>query len=177
MNRTSALAISYRDAEARDAAPLAAFSRDTFVETFGHLYPPEDLAAYLAEKYGAEIQTREIADRATHYRLAFAGAEIVGYCKTGAFDLPVTADPANAVELHRLYVSSGYKGAGVAKALMDEALDWARAKGAGAIYLSVWEENHRAQAFYRRYGFEHVGEHGFAVGRVRDRDLIWRLAL
>jgi ribosomal protein S18 acetylase RimI-like enzyme len=69
------------------------------------------------------------------------------------------------------------KGAGVAHTLMQEALAWACGQGGEALYLSVWEDNHRAQAFYRRYGFVHVGEHGFKVGAVVDRDFIWRLAL
>jgi ribosomal protein S18 acetylase RimI-like enzyme len=93
----------------------------------------------------------------------------------GALDIDV--DDSGALELHRLYVDKAVKGAGVAQALMEECLGWARAKGATALYLSVWENNARAQAFYKRYGFEHVGEHRFMVGRVADRDFIWRLAL
>jgi ribosomal protein S18 acetylase RimI-like enzyme len=69
------------------------------------------------------------------------------------------------------------KGAGVAQALMDDCLAWARGEGARLLYLSVWENNHRAQAFYKRYGFEHVGEHKFMVGATADRDFIWRLDL
>ena len=168
--------IAYRDARAEDAAALGAFARDTFVETFGHLYPPEDLATHLS-RYAPEILRAEIADAQTRYRLAFDGHEMVGYCKVGGdFDLPVERS-ARAVELHRLYVHRRVKGAGVAQALMDDALDWARAQGADQIFLSVWEKNHRAQAFYRRYSFEHVGEHSFMVGRTADHDFIWRAAL
>ena len=168
----------YRDATSDDARELADFSRDTFVARFGHLYPPEDLAAYLAAKYGEAIQRREIDDPDIHYRLAFADGKMVGYCKTGPVDLELKRPAGeNALELHRLYVAEHVKGAGVAQTLMDEALAWGRARGAAAMYLSVWENNDRAQGFYRRYGFQHVGEHKFMVGRVADRDFIWRLAL
>ena len=169
--------IDYRNARSEDAGALAAFSRDTFVDTFGHLYPSEDLQAFLAAKYGPEIQRAEIADASVRYRLALRGGAIVGYCKSGPLALEVDPAPLKALELHRLYVANAVKGQGVAQALTEDALNWARGQGAQAIYLSVWENNRRAQAFYRRYGFEHVGEHGFMVGRVRDRDLIWRLAL
>lgn len=171
---TTATGVRYRDAEPRDAQRLALFSRDSFVETFGDLYPRADLDVYCAEKYGTHIQAAEIADPGTHYRLAFEGDEIVGYCKTGALDLPVDGP---GLELHRLYVAERVKGLGVANVLMDEAIDWARGQGAEAIYLSVWENNARAQAFYRRYGFEHIGEHAFMVGTVRDRDFLWKLQL
>ena len=169
--------IAYRNARVEDAKALADFSRDSFVETFGHLYPTADLQAYIAAKYAADIQRKEIEDRTLHYRLAFEGEALVGYCKSGPVTLPVEPDATPSLELHRLYVASPVKGAGVARALMEDALAWVRGHRAKALYLSVWENNHRAQAFYRRYGFEHVGEHGFMVGSVRDRDFIWRLAL
>ncbi len=169
------MSISYRDAMASDAKALADFCARTFVATFGHLYPAEDLRAFLAAKYSEAIQREEIADASIRYRLAFEGEALVGYCMMGALEMNLE-DPG-ALELHRLYVDERLKGAGVAVALMDDCLAWARAKGAGALYLSVWEENRRAQAFYKRYGFEHVGEHNFMVGATADHDFIWRLAL
>jgi ribosomal protein S18 acetylase RimI-like enzyme len=167
--------ITYRDAHAADAEALAAFAEMTFTETFGHMYPPEDLAAYVGAKYRADVVAGEIAEPETRYVLALRDGVIVGYSKLGVVDMDV--DATDALELHRLYVDTSVKGAGVAKTLMDDGLAWARGKGARVMYLSVWENNMRAQAFYRRYGFEHVKEHKFMVGRVADRDFIWRLAL
>jgi len=167
--------ITYRDANADDAAKLAAFAERTFTETFGHLYPPEDLSAYVGAKYQTDVIAAEIADPEVRYVLALRDGAIVGYSKLGLVDMNV--DATDALELHRLYVDSSVKGAGVAKTLMDDGLAWARGKGAKVMFLSVWENNTRAQAFYKRYGFEHVTEHKFMVGRVADRDFIWRLAL
>jgi diamine N-acetyltransferase len=167
--------IIYRDADAADAAALGAFAQATFTETFGQLYPPEDLAAFVTAKYSTEVIAAELADPETRYCLALRGDRIVGYCKMGVIDMAV--DATDALELHRLYVDRDTRGSGVAQALMGDALDWARRKGAKVMYLSVWENNARAQAFYKRYGFEHVGEHKFMVGRVADRDFIWKLKL
>jgi ribosomal protein S18 acetylase RimI-like enzyme len=168
-------AFTYRDAVAADAQALGAFAQATFTDTFGHLYPTEDLAAFVTGKYAPEVIEAELADPETRYRLALSGDRIVGYCKMGVVDMNV--DATDALELHRLYVDRDTKGAGVAQALMDDALDWARQNGARVMYLSVWENNARAQAFYKRYGFEHVGEHKFMVGKTADRDFIWKLAL
>ncbi len=169
-------AIAYRDAAPSDAAALAEFARDTWLATFGHLpYPPDDLRNYISEKYGEAVQRAEIADPDVRYRLALRGDTIVGYCMMGVLEMPV--DDAEGVELHRLYVSEDVKGAGVAAALMEDCIAWAREGGARALYLGVWEENHRAQRFYRRFGFEHHGEWKFMVGKHADRDLIFRLAL
>lgn len=168
--------ITYRDADDADAAALADFTRATWLATFGHLpYPPDDLANYLTEKYGEAIQRAEIADPNVRYRLALRDGAIVGYCMMGVLEMPV--EDARGLELHRLYVDESVKGAGVADALMDDCVAWARGKGATALYLSVWEENHRAQRFYRRCGFEDYSEWQFMVGKTGDRDLIWRLRL
>jgi len=169
-------AITYRDAVAADAEALAAFGRASWVATFGHLpYPPADLASYLAKSFCADVQREEIGDGETRYRLALRDGEIVGYCMMGALSMPV--DDANAVELHRLYVDESVKGAGVAATLMDDVIAWAKQQGASALYLSVWENNERAQRFYRRHGFQDFSEWEFMVGETADRDLIWRLPL
>jgi ribosomal protein S18 acetylase RimI-like enzyme len=168
-------AFTYRDAVAGDAPALAEHARATWVATFGALYPPQDLQAFLSTRFGADIQRAEIADPDTLYRLALSGGEIIGYCMMGALDMPV--DEPRAVELHRLYVHEPVRGAGVAAALMDDAIAWARGRGATAIYLSVWENNARAQRFYRKFGFADHSEWDFMVGSVADRDFIWRLAL
>ena len=59
---------------------------------------------------------------------------------------------------------------------MDWAIDRSRARAA-ILYLSVFTENRRAQAFYRRYGFVDVGRNAFRVGNHIDEDRIWRLDL
>lgn len=167
---------TYRDAVAADAEALAAFGRKSWVATFGHLpYPPHDLESYLTKSFGVDVQRDEIADPEVRYRLALRDGEIVGYCMMGVLSMPV--DHAGAVELHRLYVDESVKGAGVAAALMEDAIAWAKGQQAPALYLSVWENNERAQRFYRKLGFQDHSEWDFMVGETADRDLIWKLPL
>ncbi|MEQ1619695.1 MAG: GNAT family N-acetyltransferase, partial [Terricaulis sp.] len=168
--------ICYRPAVSSDAAALARFAAMTFCQTFAHLYPPEDLEAYLAKSYGEAIQRAETEDPEVATWLALQGADLIGYAQAGPVDIKVEHAPRDR-ELYRLYVAAQAKGAGVAQTLMQLMLDWARGDGANALWLSVWENNTRAQAFYRRYGFEQIGEHKFMVGNTADRDFIWRLQL
>ena len=46
---------------------------------------------------------------------------------------------------------------------MDAALAHPRMAGADVFYLEVWEGNLDAQRFYKRHGFEIVGEREFFV--------------
>jgi GNAT superfamily N-acetyltransferase len=167
--------ILYRDAGPADAALVADLCRRSFVETFGHLYRPEDLAAFLA-RMSEEAWRGELSDPAFDVRLAEAAGEAVAYAKLGPLALPV--EPAGpALELRQLYVLAPWQGAGIAPSLMDWLIRRARARGAGELFLSVWTENHRARLFYARYGFAYVGPYSFMVGDQADEDEIMRLTL
>lgn len=172
----SALVV-YRDAAQEDAEALAALGRKTFVDTFGHLYPPEDLAAFCDEIYATPAQAALIAHPKTQIRIASQGAELVGYCQIGEFKLPFDGGSRRAMEIHRLYVVERVKGAGVAAVLIDWALDRMRAHGAQDAFLGVYQDNPRAQRFYMRHGFEIVGTYKFPVGGTIDDEFIMRRAL
>jgi len=55
---------------------------------------------------------------------------------------------------------------------MDSVRDEARHRGALTLWLGVWERNDRAQAFYRKCGFTHAGDHIFLFGTDPQTDLV-----
>lgn len=164
-----------RAATPTDAGLLATIGAETFVETFGHLYAPADLAAFLTNHTVAGW-TGELADPRYHVVLAMVGDDAVGYAKLGPPSLPFepTGTP---IELRQFYVRQGWQGTGLAATLMEHMLDTARATGADELFLSVFVDNHRARRFYERYGFERVGSYDFMVGNHRDEDDVMRVAL
>jgi len=168
--------IDYRDATPADGAALDAMAQAIWIETFAHGVSAEDAAAYLAQAYGPDGKLlADLSSGAARFHLALANGRVVGYAKVNPPWLP-DAEPG-ALQLSQIYVSSDQHGAGIGKALLDWAIATARAQGATALLLTVWEENHRAAAFYRKHGFEHVGDYAFAVGTQVDTDHIMRLAL
>jgi GNAT superfamily N-acetyltransferase len=64
------------------------------------------------------------------------------------------AGPCALIE--ELVVDEGARGKGVGRALMQAALDWAKAQGCSEVEASTEEDNTGAQAFYRRLGFSGV---------------------
>jgi ribosomal protein S18 acetylase RimI-like enzyme len=163
-----------RDAQAHDAALLASLGARTFTETFGHLYPPEDLAGFLAQAYSPERLAAYLADPRAAAWILETGGEAIGYAMVGACDLPHPEVTATCGELKRLYVLADHRGGGRGGRLLDAALSHLAARGRRPIWIGVWSENLGAQRLYGRLGFEKVGEYEFAVGATRDREFILR---
>ena len=156
-----------------DAATLAALGAATFTETFGHLYPPEDLQAFLSPSHSVERWDRTVADehRAVWIAELPDGAPI-GFIVVGACKLPMENCEPTAGEVQQLYVLARHHNLRLGTRLMDIGLDWLEPQRQVPIYVGVWSENHGAQRFYGRYGFNKVGEYGFRVGSTVDREFI-----
>jgi len=161
-----------RDATRADIPALTRLAQDTYIETFGHLYRPEDLAAFFAEVLSESTIAGEMDDPRVAYRLAELDGALIGYCKVGPVKVP--AEPTEpALELRQLYLRHAAQGRGLGDALIGWALTEARQRGARLMLLSVYSDNHRAQRFYRRHGFVHGGEYRFMVGEQADHEYWW----
>ncbi|TNF35627.1 MAG: GNAT family N-acetyltransferase [Deltaproteobacteria bacterium] len=69
---------------------------------------------------------------------------------------------AETFELRKMYLSPGGRRQGLGKALLDVALDFARARGARRVTLDTIEEMLGAIAFYEKHGF--VRDDRYRVG-------------
>src|ERR1700755_2768465 len=99
--------LNVRRATVDDAAALANIAAATFVETFGHLYPPADLQEFLAKTYAVEKCRNQLADAATGVWLApVNGGELAGFVLVGRCKLPVENLEPTAAEIQQLYVYS-----------------------------------------------------------------------
>lgn len=165
--------MSIRQATPDDAALLCALSAATFVETFGNLYPPDDLAAYMAIAYPEDQQRQQLESGDYAAWLLELDGQPAGFVFAGPCGLPhPEVGPADG-ELKRLYVLAAHHNAGHGRLLMDTAMAWLGSRFE-RIWLGVWSENHGARRFYARYGFERVGQYEFPVGSVRDLEFILR---
>ena len=162
-----------RRARASDAEALTLLGRATFTTTFGHLYPVEDLQAFLDEAHTPEQYAAWSADPAYGLWIAESGAEPIGYALAGPNTLPHPDAAPGDGELKRIYVSRTAQGAGAGSRLLNVALDWLSRPGR-PLWIGVWSENHGAQKLYGRHGFVKAGEYEFHVGKTRDREFILR---
>lgn len=163
-----------RRATLSDAETLATLGAETFSATFAHLYPPEDLAVFLAEAYGVERIRRYLEDPSCITWLMEEDGEPIGYALAGACGLPHPDVTPQCGELKRIYMRASHQGGGRGSRLLATAMSWLEAEKTGSLWIGVWSENFGAQRLYGRLGFEKVGEYGFHVGKTVDREFILR---
>jgi len=157
-----------------DAEMLAAIGQATFTETFAHLYPPEHLAAFLAEAHGVARARADLANSAKAAWLVESGGEVIGYALACSAKLPHPDVTPTCGELDRIYLLAAHRGGGLGTRLLDETLAWLERDGPRRLWIGVFSENVGAQRLYARRGFEVVGTYKFKVGDSLDHEFIMR---
>ncbi|MGH8078177.1 MAG: GNAT family N-acetyltransferase [Lysobacter sp.] len=166
--------LAIRRAAVADAEALSRIATRTFTETFGHLYPDEDLQAFIRDNYAVDKQAVILGHPDYAAWLLEQDGEAVGHAAAGPCGLPHPQASAADGELKRLYVLPNAQNGGWGGKLFATALDWLERDGPRTLWIGVWSQNLGAQRFYARHGFEKAGEYEFPVGRVRDQEFILR---
>jgi len=100
-------------------------------------------------RWTPEVYKRLIADQRSDLRIACIGERLIGFHATTR----VYPD----IELLKIAVQPEFQGAGVGRALLEDAMGSARNHEYSSCFLEVRASNARAIRFYRRKGFEVVG--------------------
>ncbi len=164
--------IQIRVASSVDNHLLAELGARTFFDTFAKDNTPEDMAAYLAASFSPQKQAAEIVDPLTTFLIAEIDGTAVGYARLHSGPAPVEVRGQRPLEIVRLYSDQAWIGRGVGTALMTACLDFAARQGCDTVWLDVWEDNARAIAFYRKWGFEVIGTQPFQLGSELQNDLL-----
>lgn len=154
------------------AARLCSLGRRSFEQAFRHLNNQEDFNAYLSHAFALDTISNELADKRGDFFVAFQGDEPTGYFKLYAGPAAACVAARPAIELARFYALKNQWGTGVGSAMMEKALELSRGRGFAGMWLSSWKENHRGNAFYRKWGFDVAGEQTFTIGQDLQQDFI-----
>jgi ribosomal protein S18 acetylase RimI-like enzyme len=166
--------IRIRRAEEDDALALSVLAEKTFRDAFADSNTTANMQLHCAANYGRALQLAEIRDSGRETWLVESEGGLVAYVqlRLDATSPMISAD--RPVEIQRFYVDASHHGAGLAHQLMAHVLARAKAAGSATLWLGVWERNPRALAFYRKWGFDVVGELTFNLGDDPQRDFMMR---
>ena len=162
--------MTIRMATSSDAALVADLARRTFYESFARYNTEENMRLFLDHQFPRERQMAEVGAPGRTFLLAFIDEEPVGYASLRESEAPEGLTGEKGIEIVQLYSDERYIGKGVGPVLMQACLDFGRQQEKEWIWLGVWERNHRAIAFYTKWGFERFGEHIFLVGLDAQTD-------
>jgi diamine N-acetyltransferase len=144
--------------------------------------PAADVDAFVAQHLTAQRFEEYVADPGRAVLVAEDDGVAVGYVML-VHGEPYDADVRAVVrhrpttELSKIYVLPNAHGGGVARQLLDAALDVARDIGAAGMWLGTNQANVRAQRFYEKSGFERIGTKRFHVGDRWEDDFVYELRL
>ncbi len=162
-----------------DLIKLQTISRSTFAQTFDEHNNPDDMQAYLNASFSAEKLSAELNNKNSAFYFAIDNNinTVVGYLKVNTGDAQSEKKDLNAFEIERIYVDKAYFGKKVGQILFDKAIEIAKSKKVSYVWLGVWEENHRALAFYTKNGFVAFDKHLFKLGNDEQTDIMMKLIL
>jgi ribosomal protein S18 acetylase RimI-like enzyme len=155
--------IRIRRAVPADVDVMLPMVQQTLLESHGHSASAADMASYVERKMSREPMLAELSDEHNWFYLLYADGSLVGYAKI-IFNAPNPNTPLqNVTKLERIYLLRSHYGQGLAQVLFDHLLADMKSNNQEGVWLNVWKENPRAIAFYRKNGFDVIGEYDFVV--------------
>jgi RimJ/RimL family protein N-acetyltransferase len=88
---------------------------------------------------------------ANKYWVALVGETVIGTIGLAALN-------NNAIAVKRMFLKKGFRGAGVAKMMLDKLIGYALENNIPSIYLGTMVQFKAAQKFYEKNGFEEITE-------------------
>ena len=144
-----------RDATPDDELAIAKVHLEAATAGHSHIFDPAYIAS-LTLKGHLDIWRTCLAESHRLTLVAEVGGEVHGFAHFGSASN--ARMPPDAGSLEFIHVLPQYWGTGLGALLLAAAEEGLAAQGFTSAFLSVFEENRRARAFYERHGWTHDGE-------------------
>jgi GNAT superfamily N-acetyltransferase len=154
-----------------DRAFIRSVSERTWPSTYGHIISQEQIDFMLDWMYSDESLEKQMHTGCEFYIASIKNKnsdwEAVGFCSVGPEDEENNSteklEGLTAHKLNKLYVLPAAQGTGAGKALLNKAIQVAKAAGSSSLFLQVNKQNN-AYTFYLKHGFIKEAEFKFDIG-------------
>jgi RimJ/RimL family protein N-acetyltransferase len=172
------MTLSIRRATADDAARLSEFAAAAFTDWYLPDNRAEDVETHVRNTFAPDLQRDEISESGQYVFLAERAGDVAGYGMLRLNSACPGQSQVGLAEIRRFYVGRAWHGTGLASTLMQAVTANGVSLGAHGFWLTCWERNPRALAFYAKCGFRDIGTTTFTVGHdVQTDRLLYRPAL
>jgi len=143
--------IRVRAAAPSDAEAVRAIGEETWWAAYRGILEPEEIRQHVATYYALGALRRRIASREAEWLVGEMAGECVGYCSVLV--------AGRKAEMATLYVLPRVERRGVGRAMVEQAVELAREKGAETVLVNYAVDNGSAARFYAAVGFRETGRH------------------
>ena len=159
--------IKIRPATLEDRAFIRSVSERTWPSTYGHIISQEQIDFMLDWMYSDASLADQFA-KGHQFYIANLNGDDIGFCSVSneGFENELTEKEVSnntSHKLNKLYVLPTSQGTGSGKALLNKAIEVAKAEGSVCLFLQVNKHNN-AYTFYLKNGFEKEQEFKFDIG-------------
>ena len=160
-----------------DAATRAARAMPVCLDSYAADGVRPDLAREALREYATEAFDARLREPQRRFVLAARGTRLLGFAELTLANDAAPAGGAMGAELIRLYVQPAAQGSGLGRQLIRAAEALGTHAGLAALWLTAWDGNQRALAFYAREGYADIGATSYSFegnsygNRVLARDL------
>ena len=150
-----------------DRAFIRSVSERTWPSTYGHIISQEQIDFMLDWMYSDASLEKQMNTGCEFYIASTQNdngdLDPVGFCSVSPAEEKDKLENSNTHKLNKLYVLPIAQGTGAGKALLNKAIDVAKAAGSNSLFLQVNKQN-TAYHFYLKKGFIKELEFKFDIG-------------
>lgn len=150
--------IDIRLATASDFSLIQRMAHETWPDTFSNILSKEQISYMLEMMYSSASLKEQIENRSHQFLIASEGNESLGFA---SFELHYKG--VEKTKIHKIYILPTAQHKGVGKCLVNKIIDIAKDNRDTALSLNVNRDNLAFQ-FYKKMGFEKVGEEDIDIG-------------
>lgn len=155
--------ITIRKATANDAPLLNEIGIKSFYESHGHSGPAADIEEYIAKTYTVETLIKELNNPENIFHVINYNDQPAGFSKIVLNSQHPLIKSLGVTKLERLYLLKEFYDLKLGMALFRSVLSLSKEEKQTGMWLYTWTKNERAVRFYKKNGFEIIGETFFKI--------------
>ena len=164
-----------RPIEEKEVDILRDIAIKTFTHSYEHLNTPANFKWYIDRAFTREKLLAELRNPESFYYFIEVEEDYAGYLKLNIENSQTEKFGPAYLEIERIYLDHNFQGKGIGGIMIDFSMEQAKTMGKTRMWLGVWDQNPGAIQFYKRMGFQIVGDHIFTFGDEDQTDFIMEM--
>jgi len=140
-------------ADQRHFKSIQQLARETYQQNFSEIWTEQGMQNYLDQDFADQNLQASLCCSETSWLILTDQQKNLGYAKIN-WNQSNTELNQTGAELQKIYFLKQAIGKSYASYLMQVVLDLSIEKTQSSIFLEVLTKNHRAQNFYKKFGFQ-----------------------